>query len=410
VIAQNKNERRILLFSNVGHFLVHSIILIFPSVVTPISKDFSLNFAETIKISFPMYLLYGLGALPTGFVIDHLKPKISYCLYFGGVFLFTFISSFTRAPMELRISLAILGIFLSMYHPLGLGLISTNIKNRGMALGLNGIFGSLGLALSPFIAGVINYWYGWRKVYRFISLIPLLMFLMLLILDLKVVSNKKRDQQNISKENGESSLVPFIILLISMCLAGFVYRGQTIIMPTYFEKKVYFLFDLIKKLNIKNFQGAKTLSATTLTSLVYGISIIGQLGGGKIANKYRLDIFYFYFLILALPFLIMMYFFENILLFISSIFFILFTVGMQPIENSLVASFTPDKWRSTSYGFKFVLTFGVGSLVIYPVGYIQERYSISAVFIMFIGVIIILAINNYLLIKVSRRYRAKVKQ
>ena len=410
MIAQNREERRILIFSNVGHFLVHSIVLIFPSIVTPISRSFSLSFAETIRISFPMYLLYGLGALPSGFIIDHLRPKISYGLYFSGVFLFTFIASFAKNPLQLRLALAILGIFLSMYHPLGLGLISINIKNRGMALGLNGIFGSLGLALAPFIAGIINYWYGWRNVYRFMSFIPLIMFFMLLILDLETVSNKKRDQQNTLKEKSDSSIIPFFILMISMCMAGFVYRGQSIIMPTYFEKKVYFFFNFIKKLNIKNFQGAKTLSATTLTSFVYGISIFGQLIGGRIANRYRLDLFYFYFFLLSLPFLIMMYFFQNVLLFVSSIFFILFTVGMQPIENSLVASFTPNRWRSTSYGLKFIVTFGISSFVIYPVGYIQKNFSISAVLIMFIGVIILLSINNFLLIKVSKRFGAKVKQ
>ena len=410
MIAQNKEERRIIIFSNVGHFLVHLTILMFPSIVTPISEDFSLNFSNTIKISFPMYLLYGLGALPSGLIIDHLKPKISYGLYFGGVFLFTLIASFSNTPLQLKISLAILGIFLSMYHPLGLGLISTNIKNRGIALGLNGIFGSLGLASAPFIAGIINYWFGWRNVYRLISFIPLSMFLMLMILDLKTVSNREKKQNDTFAESKVSSVVPFFILMISMGMAGFIYRGQTIVMPTYFEKKVYFLFNIIRNLNIKSFQGAKTLSATVLTSMVYGISIIGQLIGGKIANKYRLDLFYFSFLLLAVPFLVGMYFFENVMLFLSSVFFILLTVGMQPIENSLVASFTPDKWRSTSYGLKFIVTFGIGSFVIYPIGYIQEKYSINSVFLLLIGVIILLSVNNYILIKISKKYGVKVKQ
>ena len=34
---------------------------------------------------------------------------------------------------------------------------------------------------------------------------------------------------------------------------------------------------------------------------------------------------------------------------------------MQPIENSLFAQLTPERWRSTAYGLKFTLTFGIGA-------------------------------------------------
>ena len=39
-----------------------------------------------------------------------------------------------------------------------------------------------------------------------------------------------------------------------------------------------------------------------------------------------------------------------------------FALGMQPIENSLVAHLTPSRLRSFAYSLKFILVFGVGAL------------------------------------------------
>ncbi len=406
----DSNEKKVLFITCGGHFLVHTIILIFPAIVTPISKDFSLEFARTIKISFPMYLIYGLGAFPFGLITDRLKPKHSFIIYYSGLFVFSILASFAKTVFQLQIYLALLGIFLSMYHPMGLGLITTNIKKLGFALGLNGIFGSLGLALAPFIAGILNYLYGWRSVYRFISLLPLTLLIYTISSKIKAESNLiKSKKATDNYEQKREQTIAFLILLVSMMLSGFVYRGQNIILPTYFEQKVYFLFNLINRINLKNISGTKTLSATILTSIVYLISIIGQTIGGKIADKYDLRYSYFLFFAASLPFLIMMFLFENIILFLASVGFILFTIGMQPIENSLVASYTPPKWRNTSYGLKFVVTFGIGATVIYPVSFIQKRFSLHSVFILFIGVISILIINNYFLIIYTNKKDLRVK-
>jgi len=396
-----KSEKKILVFVNTGHFLVHTLILVFPSIVTPLSREFSLPFNSIIKLSFPMYLFYGIGALPAGLISDHLKPKITLIIYFFGIGLFCILTSLTKTPLQLQLSLMFLGIFLSIYHPAGLGLISMAIRKRGSALGLNGIFGSAGIAMAPFTAGLINYLWGWRNVYLILSIVPIIFGIILFFTGFEVTSGEQSDAGT-NHTDSKFRLLPFFILCISMALAGFVYRGQTIILPTYFEKKVSFLYDMIKGLNNIKLEGTRTLAATVLTSLVYLISIFGQIMGGKIADRYDLRYSYFFFFLFSLPFLIFMYFFDEIILFVSSIMFIFFSVGMQPVENSLIARFTPSKWRNTSYGIKFILTFGVSSTVIYPIAFFQSHFTMNAVFLLFSLIITLLLINNYLLIFLTK--------
>jgi len=401
----SKNEKRILLFTNTGHFLTHAFILIFPSLVTPLSLELNLPFEKVINISFLMYLFYGIGALPAGFLSDKIHPRFSLSIYYMGIGLSSLFVSFSSTKWQLEFALLSLGLFASMYHPIGMGLISKTIENRGMALGINGVFGSIGIAFAPFLAGIINYLVGWRYIYIIMSIPSIIMGVLVHIIKIDV--KNKEVIKNEIKEDDTIKLQYFVILCISMALAGFVYRGQTLILPTYFEKKVLFLYNFVSRANYLKVEGTKTLSATILTSMVYSIGIIGQLIGGKIADKYDLRYSYLLFFTICLPFLIMMYFFNDVLLFTSSIFFILFSIGMQPVENSLVAKFTPHKWRDTGYGVKFILTFGISSTVVYPIGFFKTHFSLEATFLLFSLVIFLMIINNLILILSSKNLSVK---
>jgi MFS family permease len=397
-----RDEKKILLFTNAGHFLAHSIILIFPSIVSALAKELNLPFEQALRISFLMYLVYGIGALPSGLLTDRINPRFSLAIFFFGIGTSCFAVSFMRSSVQLKLALMTLGVFLSIYHPAGIGLISRSMKNRGMALGINGVYGSIGIASAPFLAGTINYLLDWRWIYRMIAVFPLVLGVLIVLTGLPepVIRQETAAAEGSRNEKGSARI--FLILCISMALAGFVYRGQTLLLPTYFEQKISFLYDLVKNVSLPKMEGMRILSATILTSFVYVISIFGQMIGGKIADRADLRYAYLLFFLGALPFVLMMYFFRDLPLLGSSIMFILLTIGMQPVENSLIAKITPLKWRNTSYGIKFTLTFGISSAVIYPIGFIQRTYSLSAVFLLFSGVIAVLVLNNLFLIVATR--------
>jgi MFS family permease len=401
----SKNERRVLLSTSWGHFFAHALVLIFPSITTPLMEEFGLPSHEIIKLSFFMYLFFGVGALPSGFIADRINPRHGFTLYFFGIGVTSFLTSFTRTAMQLQITLTMLGVFLSFYHPLGIGLISKSIRKRGLALGYNGIFGSVGIASAPFLAGTINYFFGWRSVYLALGIPPLVLGLLTIVRGMEYHEVDQREEIDQMDDSGGKLIRAFIILCGSMMLAGFVYRGQTLLLPRHFEKNVHFLFDLVSRIDFLKVEGTKILSATILTSFVYMIGVIGILIGGKISDSFELRYSYFFIFLLALPFLIMMYFFTDVPLFIASLFFILLLIGMQPVENSLIAHFTPVRWRSTSYGIKFILTFGVSSSVIYPIGFFQTRFSAEAPFLLFSLVLFLLVLNNGFLILMTGKRR-----
>jgi hypothetical protein len=70
--------------------------------------------------------------------------------------------------------------------------------------------------------------------------------------------------------------------------------------------------------------------------------------------------------------------------------FVFFSLGMQPIENSLFARFTPPRWRATGYGIKFILTFGVGSFAVQLVEWGKSAGDLSLVILCLAGIVALL--------------------
>ena len=140
--------------------------LVFPAVVLPLVGRLNLDMAQVIGLSFWMYLLYGFTGLPWGMAADRVGARPLMFLFFLGAGLSALLAAFwADSPARFSIALAGMGLFTGIYHPAGLGLISKGTERMGLAMGYHGMFGNLGLALAPLLAGVCNWLWGPRAVY-----------------------------------------------------------------------------------------------------------------------------------------------------------------------------------------------------------------------------------------------------
>jgi fucose permease len=163
-----------------------------------------------------------------------------------------------------------------------------------------------------------------------------------------------------------------------MMLGGVVYRGATVILPSVFELKSEGLFVWISNLA----QGliSKNLLANTITSVIFLIGMLGQYTGGRVAERYDLRYAYLIFHAITIPMAILLGLTSDYLLVFLAVIYFFFLLGMQPIENTLVAKYTPKKLHHSAYGFKFVLTFGVGAVAVKMVEKIEKNYGIEPIY------------------------------
>ncbi|HOO89857.1 MAG TPA: MFS transporter [Syntrophales bacterium] len=397
------NEKKIMVFTCVAHFFTHFYEMIFPALAIPLTISLKMSLADVLKMSFFMYLLYGLTALPWGMISDRFNNRITLIIFFIGTSVGAILTAFSDTRTSLMLSLAVIGLFASSYHPAGMGLISLGMKNRGMALGINGVAGNIGMISAPFTAGLLNWLVGWEVTYMIIGALCLIWGITLFMVDIDETPVHAEATENTTNANNNNSTMKyFLILCIIVTIAGLVYRGNSVVLPAYLELKASFLWDFLSGISLPNITGAKTAAATLLASIIYLIGIPGQILGGKLADKYDLRWLYFAFHGLSLPFIILMGVISQELLVLSAGLYIFFALGMQPIENSLVAKYTPKKWRSTGYGIKFILVFGIGSFSVYIVGWIKELWNLNVVYFFAAGLVALLVFFIAVLIRVSR--------
>ncbi len=393
-----KNEKNILTVTCFGHFMSHFNMLMFPALVLPLTHIYQIRMEDVIALSFWMYLLFGLTALPWGLLTDRFGAKsLLLIFYLGagicGILAYLFIDS----PAIFSICLAGIGLFSGIYHPAGLGLISKGIKRISIGMGYNGMAGNAGLATAPFLTGIMNYLWGPKHAYLMLGIMNLAGALLMLLLSIDELPIERPKTQDKSKD----LLTGFLILCISMMLGGVAYRGATVILPSYFELKSGGFFAVLNQLSFIPL--SKNVSATLVTSFVFVVGIMGQYLGGRFADRYDPGIGYLVFHFLALPFCILMAFTTDIPLILFTMFYMLFLLGMQPIENTLVARLTPQRLRHSGYGIKFILTFGVGSLSVHIVRFVKMNYSLSAVFIFMSMVSAVIVITISVLIYKTRK-------
>ncbi len=377
------NEKKIILFTFVAHYFFHFYELAFPALAVPLMLSLQMSLEDVLKLGFPMYLFFGLFSLPWGIFADRFSNRRSLIIFFLGTGAGAVIASQSASPVSIMVSLAVIGFFASIYHPAGMGLISHGVRNRGMALGINGVAGSIGLATAPFIAGLLNWLVGWEKAYLILGICGLFWGLLMFFIPLDETPIERGAGPG-GTRGGVASRHPgwagFLILCLIATLGGLAYRINIVVLPAYLEFKAGFLCRLFAGLPFANMAGLSTMAAGLLVSFVYIAGIFGQLMSGRLADRHNLLKLYLAFNLICLPFVLAMGAFGDQLLVAAAALYVFFGLGIQPIENSLIARFTPDRWRSTGYGITSILIFGVGSLAVYWVGWIKEAWDLGAVY------------------------------
>ena len=357
----NRNERHTLALTAVGHMGAHCAMLVYPTAAVAIAASEGIGLDVVLGWSFAGSLVYGLGGLPVGFLTDHVRARWVVRAGVLGIGPALMVVALAEPGSQMVAALVGVGLLASLYHPAGLGLISRTVAARGRALGINGVFGNLGIAAAPLATDLLLRQFGWRGAYLVIGAVLLLAGLCVSVLRIEEVppGGVSRDENH---HAGVERAVLFAILLVAMMLGGFSYRASSVAQPAYYAERVQFL------------------SYGVATSMVYMLGTFGQYMAGRMADRYDLRFLYIGFHLASLPFVAVMTVASGMPLMLAASIFVFFSIGMQPIENSLVARFTPDRWRSTGYGLKFAVVFGIGSLSVRLVEMCVARYSLAHVF------------------------------
>jgi len=354
--------------------------LVFPALVLPLTGILNMSMAQVLDLSFWQYLLFGVTALPWGIAADRLGGRRLMILMFVGVGLSSLAAAvWTASPTALAVSLAGVGLFSGIYHPIGMGLISKGVKNISMSMGYNAMFGGLGLVAAPLATGLINWTWGTAAAFLVMGVINLAGIALMALCPI-VESHGHAEQRS----QGNGNLGAFGILLIAMMLSGVAYTGSTVILTAYVELRSPRVLELVS--TVLGYGISGNLLATVATSLVYILGATGQYMGGRLGQRLDTTYLYLAFHIVCLPAAFAIAFAHDMVLMATAGIYFFFLLGTQPPENTLVARLTPRRLHHSAFGLKFVLTFGVGALAVRAMSWIDSVWGLSATFV-FLGLV-----------------------
>ena len=274
-------------------------------------------------------------------------------IFFLGVGFGTMITGLAQDASTLFLGLTMIGLFASIYHPVGIAWLVACARKQGMALGINGVFGNIGSALAPVFVGLMIDYVSWRAAFIVPGVIAVVTGVALAFAWWRGwVGDVSADRSPAPPPEPGMFWRVFGILSVTMACNGFVYTGLMNTFPKLFETGL----------------GEALASSYTEIGLfagaVIGLSSLSSVMGGWLADRYSARSIYLVFWVLSIPTLLLITSMSGIGLLLIALLALSFNLGFAAAENMLVARYTPFEWRALAYGARFVLALGVGGLTV----------------------------------------------
>lgn len=343
--------RAALAYSCVGHVYSHLFEPIFFVVALALPKAMGIPYEDALMLIIAGKLFYGVLAPVAGLLGDRWSAVGMMVVYFFGLGLAAVATGFAATPFQLALGLAGLGFFGSIYHPVGTAWLVRNAHNRGKVLGINGIFGGLGSALGGIVAGALADAFGWQAAFLVPGLLVLATGLVFCVsLARRQVVEIKEDLKPTPPPSRGETWRAGIILTLTMLCTGMVYQVTMPALPKLFEAR------------LGDYLGEGLLGVGLMVTVIYASAGLFQVVAGHWADRYPLRNVYGLVYLAQVPLLAMAAILGGFPLFAVALAMVAFNHAGIPTENSLLARYTPARWRGTAFGLKFILSFGVSGL------------------------------------------------
>ncbi len=351
--------RSVLITTCMGHGLIHVYELSVPALLILIQSEFGAGDFGMGRIVTLYGMLFGLGALPAGYLVDRLGSKalLLVCLWGGAL---------SMLGMAISPSLAwfagcaaCMGLALSIYHPAGTALITHSMPKSGRVFALHGMAGNIGVSCASVLAGSLGAIFGWRWAIGLLAAAGLL-------IGLRAFGLPSPSLQEIKNSGGNGRWLNLALLMVAAVFMGMVYRGMTTFLPKFFA--VSYTEDA----------SLGTALGGALTTIALLVGLVGMFTAGKLADGGLSPAVVFLMgALFQIPFLLAIAFFGGVALVPMAMGVAFFHFFTQPVGNHMVADFTPARLRGLGYGLYFFMAFGAGSLGASIGGWVSERISLA---------------------------------
>ncbi|MDA7792303.1 MFS transporter [bacterium] len=373
------------IYLNISHFLDHFMMLIFAKAAYDAGRHFGLSYDEIIVYGVAGFVLFGGVAPIAAQLADRFSRSVLMVIYHFGIGAAAILAGLTQSVWQLAMAIGLIGVFAAIYHPVGIAMLIKSNKRIGFRLGINGVFGNMGVAAAPLITGILLTMGDWRLCF----ILPGVFCIGYGITFIAALHDEGGAQSKSAKK-GSAGFAPqwqlaLGAMLVSTASGGFIFGAMTFVVPRYFEISMTSLSTSVAITGL-------------LASLVYATASFTQIGVGWLIDRFAPKWVLFAIGLGQVLFIYLAARFTDLALFFAMLAAMSFVFGQIPITDTILSRYVPDEWRAKALSVKFMLNLTIGATVLPLCGMIlQAGAPMASLFMVMSGVAMLVVISGLML-------------
>ena len=338
------NPSRVISFVNAAHFIDHYSMLIFAAAVIVMGPALGMAYSELLPYATPGFVAFGAGSLLTGWLGDRWSRRHMMVIFFAGIGASMIAVGFVESPLQLGAALLSIGLFASIYHPVGTAMIVSYADRLGREMGLNGVWGNLGVASSALVTGVIGQYLGWRFAFIIPGIVTIAIgvaFALSVLHEDRTGTRQAAAQVRVAKQDMWRVIVALLIVVIAISTT---FNAVTVALPKLFSER---LADLTRSPALLG----------VIAACVYVFGAMTQYTIGKLLDRHSLKAVALPLSFMLAPFLYLAATLSNWPLILVSIGIVMGAFGQVTVNDAMIGKYTSEEWRSRAYAVRYFVGF-----------------------------------------------------
>ncbi len=340
-------------FVNIAHVFTHYGLLILATAVLGMVDQapaaFGQEYGPILALGTGMFVLYGLGSLPMGWFAARFGRKAMMAGFFLGTGGAMMLAGLADRPLTLGLALALMGAFSAIYHPIGTAMLVEAAAAApggkvGRAVGINGAFGNMGVALAPVVTALVAARLGWHWAFVLPGALSVLVGLAWLREPAFDAARAAAGAKPFPEIPAAVVRRAVTVLLTIAAVSGLVFNAFTLLIPKLMEERLADSPDLLPVVGMLAF----------LATLCGGVT---QFTVGRMIDRYTLKRVFLPLALVQLPCLALLSVVQGWLvlplagLMAASIF------GQVTVNETMTARYVAPALRVKLYSIRFTIGF-----------------------------------------------------
>jgi MFS family permease len=338
-------------FINWAHALDHYVMLVFPTVVIGLQLIYARSYAELIALGTPSFIAFGVFSLPAGWLADRWSRRNMMVLFYAGCGLSLAAAGLAPNLIVLAAALFALGMFASIYHPVGTAMLIALATSRGRSLAFNGVCGNLGVALAAGISALLIFAFGWRGAF----LAPAIVCLVTAVVYLRLVPDDRKTAAARTSAPDVAfapwlSAALFGLFVVVALTAGLVFHITTVALPKIVDERLAADISL--------------LMVGGITTLIFMCGAVAQLTVGRLVERVPLHLLFTAVALLQFAGVAWAAYATGVTLLVALAVTLAAIYAQVTVNDLVIARYTADAWRGRVYAVRYFLTFAVSGAAV----------------------------------------------